>query len=162
MGRSRLDVGALYRSYGHSVLRRARAILGSEADAHDVLHEIFAGLVSRPEQFRGTSAPSTFFYAVTTNACLARLRDHRNRARLLDEQVRPWTTELDPRPLDARLLVRSALAELPDEEARAAVHYHLDGMSHAEIAEVLGCSARHVGDLVARVTERLRDHKEAS
>src|SRR4051812_11161869 len=162
MGRSRLDVGALYRSYGHSVLRRARAILGSEADAHDVLHEIFAGLVSRPEQFRGTSGPSTFLYAVTTNACLARLRDHRNRARLLDEQVRPWTTELDPRPLDAGLLVRSVLAELPDEEARAAVHYHLDGMSHAEIAEVLDCSARHVGDLLSRVTERLRDHKEAS
>lgn len=157
-----MDVGALYRSYGHSVLRRARAILGNEADAHDVLHEIFAGLVSRPEQFRGTSAPSTFLYAVTTHACLARLRDHRNRARLHDEQVRPWTTELDPRPLDAGLLVRSVLAELPDEEARAAVHYHLDGMSHAEIAEVLDCSARHVGDLLSRVTERLRDHKEAS
>lgn len=162
MGRGRLDVGALYRSYGHSVLRRARAILGSEADAHDVLHEIFAGLVSRPEQFTGTSAPSTFLYAVTTNACLARLRDHRNRARLLDEHVRPWASEIDPRPLDTRVLVRAALAELADDEARAAVYHHLDGMSHAEVAEVLGCSARHVGDLLSRITERLRDHKEAS
>jgi len=162
MGRGRLDVGALYRSYGHSVLRRARAILGSEADAYDVLHEIFAGLVSRPEQFRGASAPSTFLYAVTTNACLARLRDHRNRLRLLDEHVRPWTTELDPRPLEARVLVRAALAELADDEARAAIYHHLDGMSHAEVAEVLGCSPRHVGDLLSRITERLRDHKEAS
>src|SRR3569623_2627926 len=102
MGRGRLDVGALYRSYGHSVLRRARAILGSEADAYDVLHEIFAGLVSRPEQFRGASAPSTFLYAVTTNACLARLRDHRTRMRLVDEQDRPWATELGPRPLEGR------------------------------------------------------------
>jgi RNA polymerase sigma-70 factor (ECF subfamily) len=144
------------------VLRRARSILGSEADAKDVLHEIFAGLVSRPEQFRGQSAPSTFLYAATTNACLARLRDHKNRVRLIAEHAKPWAIDLDPRTPEARVLVRSVLAELPDDEARAAVYYHLDGMSHVEVAEVLGCSPRHVGDLLARTTERLRDHKEAS
>ena len=162
MGPGPLDLGALYRSYGHSVLRRARQILGSDAEANDVLHEIFASLVARPGQFSGTSAPSTFLYAATTNACLARLRDQRNRVRLLAEHVKPWTTEVDPRSLDTRVLVRSVLAELPEDEARAAVYHHLDGMSHAEIAEVLGCSPRHVGDLLSRTTERLRDHKEAS
>ena len=157
-----LDIAALYRSYGHSVLRRARQILASDADAMDVLHEIFAGLVSRPGQFRGKSAPSTFLYAATTNACLARLRDHKNRVRLLNEHVRPWTTDVDPRPLDTRVMVRAVLAELPEDEARAAVYYHLDGMSHAEVAELLGCSPRHVGDLLSRTTQRLRDQKEAS
>jgi RNA polymerase sigma-70 factor (ECF subfamily) len=162
MGSGSLDIAALYRSYGHSVLRRARQILASDADAKDVLHEIFAGLVSRPSQFSGKSAPSTFLYAATTNACLARLRDHKNRARLLSEHVRPWTTEVDPRALDTRMMVRAVLADLPEEEARAAVYSHLDGMSHAEIAELLGCSPRHVGDLLARTTERLRAQKEAS
>ncbi len=157
-----LDIAALYRSYGHSVLRRARQILASDADAKDVLHEIFAGLVSRPEQFNGKSAPSTFLYAATTNACLTRLRDHKNRVRLLDEHVKPWTTDVDPRALDTRVMVRAVLAELPEDEARAAVYHHLDGMSHAEVAELLGCSPRHVGDLLARTTERLRSHKEAS
>lgn len=157
-----MDLGALYRSYGHSVLRRARSILGNDADAMDVLHEIFAGLVSRPEQFRGASAPSTFLYAAATNACLARLRDHKNRTRLLAEHVKPWTTEVDPRTLDTRVLVRSVLADLPEDEARAAVYYHLDGMSHGEVAEMLECSPRHVGDLLARTTARLRGHQEAS
>lgn len=157
-----LDIAALYRSYGHSVQRRARQILASDADAKDVLQEIFAGLVSRPGQFAGKSSPSTFLYAATTNACLARLRDHKNRVRLLEQQVRPWTTDVDPRTLDARVMVRAVLADLPEDEARAAVYYHLDGMSHAEVAELLGCSARHVGDLLSRATERVRDHKEAS
>ena len=137
-------------------------MLGSDADAMDVLHEIFTGLVSRPEQFRGKSAPSTFLYAATTNACLARLRDHKNRLRLLAEHVQPWTTEVDPRTLDTRVLVRAVLADLPEDEARAAVYHHLDGMSHVEVAELLGCSPRHVGDLLARTTERVRAHKEAS
>jgi len=157
-----LDVEALYRAYGHSVLRRARQILGSDADARDVLQEIFAGLVARPAQFDGKSAPSTFLYAVTTHACLARLRDARNRLRLLDEHVRPWSDAIDLRAPDAAAIVRSALARLPDDEAQAFVYQHLDGMSQVEIARLLGCSARHVYDLLARATARLERRKEAS
>ena len=157
-----LDVEALYRSHGHSVLRRARQILANDADANDMLQEIFAGLVARPEQFEGKSAPSTFLYAVTTHACLQRLRDRRNRLRLVDEQVRPWVTDVDLRSAEARTAVQAALAQLPDDEARAAVYYHLDGMSHAEIAEVMDCSPRHVGNLLARTGERFGSRKEAS
>jgi RNA polymerase sigma factor (sigma-70 family) len=157
-----LDVEALYRSYGHSVLRRARQILANEADASDMVQEIFAGLVARPEQFDGRSAPSTFLYAVTTHACLQRLRDRRNRLRLIDEQVRPWIDDVDPRSAEARAAVQAVLAQLPDEQARAAVYYHLDGMSHAEIAEVMACSPRHVGNLLARIDERFGARKEAS
>lgn len=159
-----LDVEALYRSYGHSVLRRARQILANDDDAREILQEIFVGLVSRPDQFDRRSTPSTFLYAVTTHACLAKLRDRKNRLRLVDQHVRPWTTELDPRSADAASIVRGVLAQLPDEEARAAVYYHLDGMTHAEIAEVLGCSRRHVGDLLERVAARLVDdpREEAS
>jgi RNA polymerase sigma-70 factor, ECF subfamily len=162
MAADELDVEALYRGYGHSVLRRARQILASDADASDVLQEIFASLVARPGQFDRRSAPSTFLYAVTTHACLARLRDRQNRLRLLDQQVRPWTTDIDPGSLDARVAVRAALAQLPDDEAQAAVYYHLDGMSHSEVAELLACSPRHVGSLLARVAARLGAWKEAS
>lgn len=157
-----LDVEALYRAYGHSVLRRARAILGSSADADEVLQELFAGLVARPGQFDGRSAPSTFLYAATTHACLRRLRDARNRLRLIDEHVRPWTTDVDLRSAEAWSAVRGVLAQLPDDEARAAVFHYMDGMTHEEIAEVLGCSRRHVGNLLDRVGRRLAERKEVS
>jgi RNA polymerase sigma factor (sigma-70 family) len=155
-----LDVETLYRKYGHSVLRRARQILGSDDDARDMLQEIFAGLVARPSQFAGRSAPSTFLYAVTTHACLARLRDRRNRVRLIEEQVRPWLSDVERASADTRAAVQAALAQLPEEEASAAVYYHLDGMSHAEIAEVMDCSPRHIGDLLARAASHFA--KEAS
>ena len=156
-----LDVEALYRQYGHSVLRRARQILANDDDANDMVQEIFAGLVARPQQFDGRSAPSTFLYAVTTHACLARLRDRRNRLRLIDEHVLPWVTEVDRGSVAARAAVQAVLAQLPDDEARAAVYYHLDGMSHAEVAEVMDCSPRHVGNLLSRVEARFA-RKEAS
>ncbi len=157
-----IDVEALYRTYGHSVLRRARQILGNEDDAAEVLQELFVGLLARPAQFEGRSAPSTFLYAATTYACLARLRNRHNRRRLLDEQVRPWASDIDPRSAHAAAAVRGVLAQLTDDEARAAVYHHLDGMSHTETAELLGCSRRHVGDLLARVSRRLDERKEAS
>ena len=157
-----VDVESLYRKYGHSVLRRARQIMANDDEAGEILQDIFVGLVARPEQFDQRSAPSTFLYAVTTNACLSRLRDRKNRMRLVDEQVKPWTTDIDPRSAEAASMVRGVLAQLPDEEARAAVYYHLDGMTHAEIADVLGCSRRHVGDLLERVAGRLAAKKEAS
>jgi RNA polymerase sigma-70 factor (ECF subfamily) len=156
-----LDVEALYRKYGHSVLRRARQILANDADANDMVQEIFARLVARPAQFDGRSSPSTFLYSVTTHACLARLRDRRNRVRLLDEQVRPWLSDVDRGTPEARAAVQAALAQLPDDEASAAIYYHLDGMSHAEIAGVMNCSARHVGNLLARVATHF-GAKEAS
>ncbi|MBP6631083.1 MAG: RNA polymerase sigma factor [Kofleriaceae bacterium] len=157
-----LDVETLYRRYGHSVLRRARQILGSDDEAAEVLQEIFVGLLARPGQYAGRSAASTFLYAVTTHACLSRLRNQRNRIRILTEQVRPWADDRAPGAADGPTQVRAVLALLPDDEAQAAVFHHLDGMSHAEIAEVLGCSRRHVGNLLERVTTRLSTHAEAS
>lgn len=157
-----LDVEGLYRTYGHSVLRRARQIMANDDDAGEILQEVFAGLVARPAQFDGRCAPSTFLYSVTTHACLSRLRDRRNRLRLIDEQVKPWSTELDSRSPETVAIVRSLLAQLSDDEARATVYFHLDGMTHAEIAELLGCSRRHVGDLLDRVHHRLAVREEAS
>lgn len=157
----RPDIAALYRSYGHSVLRRARQILGNEDEAREVLQEIFVALVARPGQFDGRSAPSTFLYTVTTHACLTRVRKQRNRARLLAHQVTPWLSDVAPGSPEAIAAVRAVLARLPDEQARAVTYYYMDGMTHAEIADVLSCSRRHVGDLLERAVETTRA-KEAS
>jgi RNA polymerase sigma-70 factor (ECF subfamily) len=129
-------------------------MLASDDDARDLVQEIFASLVAKPQQFDGRSEVSTFLYAVTTHACLARLRDRRNRARLLEEQVQPWAGSIDERTPATRVAVQRVLAQLPDDEARAAIYYHLDGMSHAEIAEVMECSPRHVGNLLSRLAAR--------
>jgi RNA polymerase sigma factor (sigma-70 family) len=151
------DVETLYRTYGHSVLRRARQILASDDEAAEILQEIFMGLIAKPDQFDGRSAPSTFLYAVTTHACLSRIRDRKNRSRLLEEHVKPWTSDTDRRSPAARAVVRSLLGQLDEDQARAAVYYFLDGMSHAEIAEVLDCSRRHVGNLLERVEARFQE-----
>lgn len=123
-----------------------------------MLHEVFVALLSEPAQVRA-AALTTWLYSATTHACLNRLRNTRTRARILqaskglDEARAPGSAE------DA-IAVRQILADVPDELARAAIHHYLDEMTHEEIAEVLGCSRRHVGDLLVRLGEHVtRRHR---
>lgn len=139
---------AAYRTHGPSVLRRARRILGSEADAREVLQDVFVSLVARPQQFEGRSSLMTFLYRATTNRCLNHIRDTTTRRRLLEQ--RGDGDRADPGP-EPRAIVRDLLERLPDDEAHAFVYYYVDEMSQAEISELLGCSRRHVGNLLARV-----------
>ena len=42
---------------------------------------------------------------------------------------------------------------MPADVASAVVYHHLDGMTHAEVAELLGCSRRQVGYLLERAQQ---------
>jgi RNA polymerase sigma-70 factor (ECF subfamily) len=150
------SVATLYVQYGASVLRRARQILRRTEAAEEILQEVFARLVAQPALLREVSAPSTFLYVATTNACLNRLRDQRNRERLIDRQVRPSQDALAPGSSADRAVVLDLLDRLPADQASAFIYCYLDGMSHAEIADVLGCSRRHVGNLIDRAQTRAR------
>lgn len=155
------DVATLYLQYGASVVRRASQILRSHDEAREILQEVFARLVARPDLARGVRDPASFLYTVTTSACLNRIRNQRNRTRLLEQQVQPWQSERAPGSAEDRAVVLDLLGKLPDDEASAAIYYHLDGMTHHEIAEVLGCSRRHVASLIDRVHARVRQFEEA-
>jgi RNA polymerase sigma factor (sigma-70 family) len=149
------DVATLYALYGASVVRRATQILRSGDEAQEILQDVFAGLLARPSVMRRAHDPAAFLYAVTTTACLNRIRNRRNRARLVDREVKPWRRDFAPGSTQDRAIVLELLDKLPEDEASAAIYYHLDGMSQREIAEVLGCSRRHVGNLLDRVHTRL-------
>jgi RNA polymerase sigma factor (sigma-70 family) len=152
-------VESMYRTHGHSVLRRARAILGNDEDARELLHEIFLSLLDRPQDFAGHSSVTTWLYSVTTHGCFNRLRNERTRRRLLDERTSAAPPSSGPNP-ERQAILRQQLVRLPFELAEVAVYHYLDGMTHAEIAGVLGCSRRHVGDLIVRMHASVE--KEAS
>ena len=127
--------------------------MGNETEAKDVLQEIFMSLIASPGQFDGRSAVTTFLYSATTHRCLNRLRDRATRARLLRAEARAEAGEARS---DAVAEVRELLARLPNELAQATVYSYVDEMTHEEIAEQMGCSRRHVGDLLARAAELAR------
>ena len=151
---SRGDVEALYRRHAHLVLRRARSLLGAEHDAEEVLQDVFMRLVEKPASFQGRAAVTTYLYAATTNACLNRLRNMKRRARLVTLFVRSPTPPAAV--AEALVLFRETLARVPRELAEVAVYAHVDEMTHDEIAEIVGCARRTVGDRLARFEDAAR------
>jgi len=151
-----LDAAAierLYRSHGHIVLRRARALLDSEHDAQEALQEVFASLLRAPHSLRNVTSVVGWLYRATTHFCLNQVRNRRTGTRLLQDAV-PQPVAADCRG-EALAELRSVLSQLPADVAAASVYYHLDGMTHAEVAELLGCSRRKVGYLLERAQRSL-------
>ncbi len=146
---ARHKVAELYRALGHSVLRRARRILASDAEAEDVLHDLFLRMAERPDELLRAREPAAFLYGAVAHACLNRLRDAKNRTRLLADRATFRTPHAEPDG-ESTAALRQVLATMPPELAEVTIYYHMDEMTHAEIAEVLGCSRRHVGDLLER------------
>jgi len=142
----------LYRLHAPGAFRRALCLLRSEADAHEVVQDLFVSLLERPEQYAGRGDLTGFMYKAITHACLNRLRNQRNRARLIHAHVVPRMAP-QPRAAPAEQLATllSELARMPETLALVAVYYFVDGMTHDEIAPLLGCSPRQVGNLVAQV-----------
>ena len=140
----------LYQSHGPAVLRRARQILEDEAEAEEVLHDVFTSLLLNPDQFSGRCSPMTFLYRMTTNCALGRLRSRRTHRRLLEAEHGASEEPSHGSP-EARVELQEWLASLPDELAQLAIYHYLDELTQDEIASVLGCSRQWVGKLIARL-----------
>jgi RNA polymerase sigma factor (sigma-70 family) len=147
---TRADIDRLYRDHGKVAFRRARGILGDDEAAADVAHEVFADLVARPEQFHGRSAFTTFLYAAVTHRCLQRLRDEKNRARLLAQNATGDSSGGAGGDVEKLVLLRQLTAQLPAELGAVAFYFYVDAMTYDQIAEVMDCSRRHVSDLLTR------------
>lgn len=100
-------------------------------------------------------------YVMTTHRALNRLRNEQNRRRILELAPEATPTPAPTARPDIHDDLRRALALLSEHEAAAFVYHHLDGMTHAEVAELLGCSRRHVGDLLERSRKRFLAHEDA-
>jgi RNA polymerase sigma-70 factor (ECF subfamily) len=139
----------LFLKHGPAVYRRAHRLLGNHADAEEATQEVFIRVMRGEEGFEGRSQVTTWLYRITTNYCLNQIRDRRRRQELMEENPPDDERSAPAAPADL-VLLRRLLSEADEQQARAAIYVHLDGMSHEEAAELLGVAKRTVGNLLDR------------
>jgi RNA polymerase sigma-70 factor (ECF subfamily) len=135
----------LVRTHSGLVYRVAIRIIGVE-DAQDASQEVWIRVWRNIKRFRGDSAFSTWLYKITVNTCLSALRKERAReAREVgDELLRlPVVRGGEDDPETAALagerreeLLR-ALGRVRAEHRAALVLRHMEGLSYAEVAQIL-------------------------
>jgi RNA polymerase sigma-70 factor (ECF subfamily) len=142
------------------VYRRALVLLGDPTEAEDATQEVFVRALKSADKFRAESSVSTWLYRITTNYCLNQVRNRSTRRRLLETHAIDPSEEPSATEPANMIAIRRLLAHADERQARAAVYVHVDGMRREEVAELLGCSVRTVGNLLDRFNEWARRELE--
>ncbi|MCZ7625963.1 MAG: RNA polymerase subunit sigma-24 [Candidatus Methylomirabilota bacterium] len=148
---------AIFRRYVNRVYRQVFRLVGNDAEAEEIVQEVFLAVYQKCKSFRGDSAFSTWLYSLAMNACLTRLRKRkRNREISLDaflpcyredghHRVRPvfnWADEVEFRleKDELRELLQEAIDQLPPAEKAVIVLSDVEGVPDREIGETLRLS----------------------
>ena len=145
------EIRELYERYAPVVHRRALALLGREADAWDVVHEVFEKILKTGGTFRREARPMTYVYRISTNLCLNHLR-----ARVLREvdAGRTEGAQMTGEAADARQFLGALARTLNERELTIASLHFVDGLPQEEIVSVVNLSRKTVGKVLQAVREK--------
>src|SRR5690349_805360 len=152
----------LYRQHSGRLFSLAVRMLGNQADAEDLLQEIFLSAHRKLESFRGESALGTWLYRLATNHCLDYLRSRAARTNQLTDALDDEVGTFEPgrRGLAEQAITKMdlerALAQLPDGCRAAFVLHDIEGLEHREVAEALGIAEGTSKSQVHKARLRLR------
>lgn len=145
-------VAALYAEHGAALYRYALMILANAGDAEDVVHQVFATVVSDGRHV--PTRPWEYLRTAVRNAVYSLLR-HRRVVRDAGIFIlQPASADCSPAE---RLALEQALGELAPEQ-REIVHLHVyEGLTFKEAAAATGASINTVAARYRYALEKLRN-----
>jgi RNA polymerase sigma-70 factor, ECF subfamily len=134
-------------------------IYARPSDADDLLQDILMQLWQSIPSFKQQSKPSTWIYRVALNTALAKHRKdkkHKQKRQAIDMDSITANQHSRPEVDKANAIdqLYQAIRQLP-KIGSSLILMHLDGLSHGEIAEVLGITENHVGVKLHRAKQRI-------
>src|SRR5439155_24257775 len=166
----------LMERYTSRVYRVARGITRTDADAEEVVQDVFLTLARKIDSFEGRAALGTWIYRVTTNAALIKRRGKRAQLEVSLEEYLPtfkedghrdgersylladWSQSPETELLDgeARVVLSRAIEGLPETYRAVLVLRDVEQLSNEEAAEILGESVASIKSRVHRARVALR------
>jgi RNA polymerase sigma-70 factor, ECF subfamily len=131
--------------YGAILHKIARAY-ATPTDRDDLHQDLLLALWDALPFYRAESQPQTFIYRVALNRALNWTRTRRPHLPLPDL----------PAPTRNTDQLYAAIAQLPELD-RSLILLHLDGLTYAEIAQVLGLTETNIGARLTRLRQRLKE-----
>jgi RNA polymerase sigma factor (sigma-70 family) len=129
----------IYRRFGDKMKSIAWNHLGNASDAEDAVQETFLKVHRAATTFTGEASFSTWLYRILVNTCYDVLR---KRKRRIEEAPIEDTAERTAPNVDdtKRIALRRLLDALPEQRRTVFTLFEIEGLSHAEIGEILGIS----------------------
>ena len=169
---------ALFSRHSPRIYRQAMHLLSNEAEAEEIMQEVFLTLYEKAGTFRGDAAVSTWLYRLTANACISRLRRRNRHQEVLIDDYLPrfqddghhqqpvidWSQDLEGSLVrdEAQQLLRQAIEQLRPLDKAVVVLSDLEELPQRETSEILGLSVSAVKARLHRARLYLRSQLAAS
>lgn len=150
-------LSVLYERYAGGLLRVGERLLGSRADAEDLLHDLFVGLPELLGRYEHRGQLDAWLRSVTIKLALGQLRRDRNRDRVAE--LHEASLDREPTSSDpwSALDLERSIARLSVGERAVFTLRYLEGLPHEETALRLGISPGAVRVRFARALQHLQE-----
>jgi len=146
----------------------AYRFLGGRSDVEDAAQEVFIRVYRGRRTYKPTASFTTWLYTICRNTCYNRLRkkavpavsfsgDEDGDAFLQPTDVRTATPLQSMLQEERAKKVKKAIDALPEGQRMAVLLYRFEGLSYAEIGEVIGKSEKAVKSLLHRARQNLKE-----
>ena len=131
----------IYRQHSDRMKSIAYNHLGNVSDAEDAVQETFLKVHRAASTYNGESAFTTWMYRVLINTCYDALRRRQRRIQSTSMDDAMPVERAGVSVDDAkRMTLRKMLAELPEQRRTVFTLFEIEGLSHAEIGQILNIS----------------------
>lgn len=160
----RSEVTRIYDAYAEGIFRFLLSLVRSEADARDLLQDVFVRIARNDGFLDGVAEEEAFLFRVARNVAIdhsrratARNRKHDRFYQLSDLCSGLFASGADPDVAQFRESLASSLAELPEEQ-RSVVYLKLwEGETFKSIAEICGISANTAASRYRYGVDKIRE-----
>lgn len=152
---------ALFRRHYYALCRFAARIMGTSAEAEEVVQEVFMFVWERHDVITDATPPSAYLYRAVHNTALNRVRHGRVERRWAEGEGRVHkepcaAAEALVEQEELALAVRRVIEQLPERTRLVYTLSRQDQLTYAEIAATLGISVKTVEAQMTRALRRLR------
>ena len=163
--RDQVALGELYDRFSSLLLALVRRILNNEAEAEEILQEVFLQVWNQAERYdRRRSSVSTWLVLIARSRAIDRLRSRQVKDRTLShlqqENRHPHTSPEGPRSVllrQRRQRQRREMQGLPDEQRQVLELAFFRGMTQSEIAASTGIPLGTVKTRTLLAMKKLRN-----
>ena len=156
------DLEELFRCYSGMAFRISMRYTHNREDADDLVSEVFIKVGRGLDGYRGEAKPMVWIYRITINQCLDYLRAKRSHhsADLKNLADIPTSVKDHGNNCLDKIALERILGVMNPVTRRILFLNQVEGLSHGEIAKVLGTSRDAVTKRLHRFSEEMIHRKE--
>jgi len=151
----------LYQDHAPALFRFLIRLTGNEAEVKDILQEIFVRVAKSPDMLKKVDSPRAYLFRMAHRLAIDRMRreqtrQHYDERARQEREIHGSAQEADHDEAWQRKLLGDSLSALPGEQKAVVLLKIWEGLTFAEIAEVLEISADTAASRYRYALDKLR------